>query len=57
MTTTLRHQPTEGCNGEPGTWALMPDGGVRYIPFTCRECGNNLCPCESTFGHDCEDKR
>lgn len=50
----LRHQPLDECNGEPGTWALTNDGTVRRVPFICDECGQDLCPCENAFGHDCE---
>lgn len=53
MPTTIRHEPTDECNGEaarmPAT--LAPDGvACRYV---CQECAERLCWCELTYGHEC----
>jgi hypothetical protein len=52
-----RHDPTPDCDGTPfvAAWVTVangtriPAGGSR-----CPECGQDLCPCELGYGHDCE---
>lgn len=57
MTTTLRHEPTEECDGQPFVAVRIADRNGNMIPAggsNCPECGQDLCPCELGYGHDCE---
>lgn len=55
-TTTLRHEPTDDCDGKP---IVFPAGLntriTRLRTATCPECERPLCGCEYSYGHDCED--
>ena len=51
-TITIRHEPTDECDGKPITRTL-PNGLPLYV-FRCQECGVPTCSCETSYGHDCE---
>lgn len=54
MTITLRHEPTEECSGEPRPTLNLGPGTRPFGATRCPECGQDLCPCELGYGHDCE---
>lgn len=47
----IRHEPTDECEGKPITRTL---NGQPFYIFRCQECGVPTCPCETSYGHDCE---
>lgn len=53
-TTTLRHEPTDECSGEPRPTLNLGPGTRPFGAARCPECGQDLCPCELAYGHDCE---
>lgn len=48
-TQTVRHEPTDECNGHP-----VVECGVPRRFGHCDECGLDMCSCEVAYGHDCE---
>lgn len=57
-TTTRRHEPTADCSGLPrpthNPFGYAQRGEPLLGSVTCPECGQELCPCEEAYGHDCE---
>jgi hypothetical protein len=51
-----RHEPTDECDGTPISIAtrLTAPNGMLIPVGGCPECGQDLCPCELGYGHDCE---
>lgn len=55
MTVERRHEPTVDCSGIPRPTIILGPGTRPFGTAVCADCGRHLCPCEETYGHDCEE--
>lgn len=53
---TVRHEPTEECDGTPARMPASISHTGDAFTYRCPECGVALCWCEVGYGHECDDE-